>query len=69
MDCTTGITKPGSVSNQEGQFMKRLARNINSQQRMVSSKGGYKTHLWDQELLHDLFLMCLTQSKLIVGGI
>lgn len=30
--------------------------------------GKLKTHLGDQELLHDLFLMCLTQSKLTVEG-
>lgn len=69
MNNTTDNTKTGSASNQ-GQFMKRLAINVNLQQRQDGkAQKGDKTHLWDLELLHDLFLMCLIQSKLSVGGI
>lgn len=69
MDSMTDITKPGSVSNQERQFMRTLAINVNLQQRGDGkAQKGDKTHLWDQELFHDLFLMCLTQSKLTVEG-
>lgn len=33
------------------------------------AQKGDQTHLRDQELLHDFFLMCFTQSKLTVEGL
>lgn len=43
MDSTTGITKASSVSNQEGQFMKRDAIKVNKSTTKTgweSSKAG-----------------------------